>query len=204
VTITHAPTRNYLLHETVYHWLAKWTKRGLWGRVLTAVVALTSVACQDNPRSPATGTFVHLPDAEPTVFSVDPCQTAVQAVRDEIASINYCTRDSDCAVIRGRCPFGCYFLHNRSESLAPLESLIDEAYEEQQCKPCMYKCASQPPLACVGKICSFRERTAAEEAEENRRRDEVRRRFRNLFSGRDNLSVPRVQKESNWLQRGGP
>lgn len=68
-------------------------------------------------------------------------------IKAEIEKANYCSIDSDCVDIGGKCPFGCYIYVNRNE--AERISQLVESFESK----CVYGCVSCSQLTCAEGRC---------------------------------------------------
>lgn len=70
-----------------------------------------------------------------------------KVVERRIEQANYCSVTSDCVVLPGKCPFGCYVLANRSEAPG-IKRLM-----ESHISSCVYSCAPQPEYTCRESRC---------------------------------------------------
>jgi len=68
-------------------------------------------------------------------------------IRTEIENANYCENTSDCTVVFGQCPFGCYLPVNNSAA-GRIESLVS-SYESN----CAYICIELKGVKCVNNKC---------------------------------------------------
>ncbi len=91
--------------------------------------------------------------APDTLDPADPCVAARQAVLAEMARINHCLMDGECASFMGQCPFGCYISHGKDESTATLMQLMAGYAAMTQCPQCSYGCAPPGTLSCQGGKC---------------------------------------------------
>jgi hypothetical protein len=71
-----------------------------------------------------------------------------------VAGANSCERESDCTVVFGACPLGC-FVAVRADRKADVEAKARDLLEEYRRggKGCVYKCAQPGPVSCVERTC---------------------------------------------------
>ena len=68
---------------------------------------------------------------------------------NEIIDANYCEQDSDCELMEGSCPFGCYAVVNKKEAQR-ISGLIKSFPSN-----CVYGCIEIESARCVNKRCDF-------------------------------------------------
>ncbi|USN45006.1 MAG: hypothetical protein H6502_02995 [Candidatus Woesearchaeota archaeon] len=68
-------------------------------------------------------------------------------IREEINKANYCSVDTDCVDVGGKCPFGCYVYVNEAE-VERISELIT-AFDES----CVYGCVFCPSVVCENNAC---------------------------------------------------
>ncbi len=80
------------------------------------------------------------------------CVRLEASIRAKAERINYCARDSDCALESFGCPLGCTTYYNRSEKYFALKEELLQY--NQFCGPCAVpNCAIPLPTACVEGKC---------------------------------------------------
>jgi len=72
-----------------------------------------------------------------------------------VAEHQSCGAASDCAIVSGACPFGCYIPAAKSsaEQVKAKLSELGERLEKAGAR-CVYRCMSPPAPACVAGRCS--------------------------------------------------
>lgn len=68
-------------------------------------------------------------------------------IYEQIREANYCQEDSDCQMVSGKCPLGCYFWVNRNE--VTRISKIVRGYPSD----CIYECAASSEMVCTNQTC---------------------------------------------------
>ena len=82
------------------------------------------------------------------------CQ-AKEEFRSFVAARQSCKAASDCAVVSGACPFGC-FVPAAKASVSEVTAKLDQlgALLDQAGGRCVYRCVGRPAAACVEGRCS--------------------------------------------------
>lgn len=68
-------------------------------------------------------------------------------IKSEIESANYCLENEDCAVLEGKCPFGCYIPVNARE-IDRISEMVGQ-YESN----CVYSCIMMEGVECINNKC---------------------------------------------------
>lgn len=75
------------------------------------------------------------------------CGLSAEGIKAEAAKAAACTSDTDCVVLVGKCPIGCYVSVNKSEE-SRIKALLDGFSEN-----CAYDCLASSGAVCRDGAC---------------------------------------------------
>ncbi len=89
--------------------------------------------------------------ANETVEARD-CEALSKELTKSFKDINFCEEDTDCRVVAGSCPFGCYVFHNFRLDFEEYQQELT-TYQEH-CGKCAYRCTAPPTdIKCIHGQC---------------------------------------------------
>jgi hypothetical protein len=95
------------------------------------------------------------PDAAPAATTPEAPEQTKAEFEGFVATRQTCSKDADCVVVSGTCPFGCYIPVVKSagaEVTAKLQELADRLDKSGQ--RCVYRCTAPPPAVCRSGRCA--------------------------------------------------